>query len=147
MSGVVKPDYATFLRAKVARLAAELRHDAGHDEFVQRFALPEGSSKSASELSLREARRIEQDVEWFARSALSREQMTSVLQGLRSEFGFERIGSDPAVVLRRVLRRGRIQGDEEAALVREFVASPANASLVGAAAFQQLASLVDQRGD
>jgi hypothetical protein len=64
---------------------------------------------------------------------------------LMERFGFSRIGADPVLVSRRVLKRGRIKTLEELETVRNLIADQGNIATLGTETHDQLALLLDQK--
>ncbi|MGH8016844.1 MAG: hypothetical protein ACREIA_00920 [Opitutaceae bacterium] len=68
----------------------------------------------------------------------------SIERSLLAEFGFSRLGKDPATIISRVIKRGRIRTDAEGDVIRDFVACLENEKSIGTEAFDRLMAILDK---
>src|SRR4051812_19011074 len=101
-------DYRAFIEAKCRFYAEHCVEKVNRQVWLHIFA-----PRNEGRLSKTAARRLESSMERFMAdrdpALLSR-----MRQELRANFGFDRIGVAPDVVIQKVLARGRIRGDREA---------------------------------
>jgi hypothetical protein len=76
---------------------------------------------------------IEDDCDW-----------KSVNAELIAKFGFCRLGADPAAVVARVLKRGKIRSETEGRVIKDFVSNVENEKTLGTADYDKLAFIVDK---
>jgi hypothetical protein len=98
------------------------------------------------ELSRARAISFDGDIEQAFSGAERSGRLAAARKELRERFGFDRLASDPTAIAQRVLKRGRIANDQEAEVVRDFVANQANEEAIGAESFARLAEILDEAG-
>jgi hypothetical protein len=70
----------------------------------------------------------------------------TVRKTMCAKFGYDRLGANPHVLLKKVSKRGRIVSDTETGAVREFVANLRNEGVVGSRDIRRLAEILDTVG-
>lgn len=135
---------ADIVRAKIEIFAAMCTDQSGKN-IRAIFLAPLDEMIQANRCSKVALRRLDQDIERFIRMASVAEQ-TALSSALRIKFGAGAVGEEASVVVRRILKRGRIVGDHEAELALDFVSNSSNENEVGVIKFRELAELIDRAG-
>jgi hypothetical protein len=134
-----------FFREKIALWILALRNDQSASRIRQVFLEPVDRMVESGRISKAEARNLDRGIERFL-ELLPAEDKAAIRTRLKEKYGYDRIGVEPRRVVQRVLKRGRVVGDMEAEIVRDFVGNLTNQDAIGKRNFMRLAELLDRAG-
>jgi len=139
-------NYFEFIESKIELIVNATAHAPTKENLYRVFLEPLRSENPGRELGEKQALSFDSGIEKFGGALLSAKDFAEIRKKLRHRYGFDRIGDSPFVIIRKVLKRGRIASDEEAAIVRGYVSDLSNEPSIGPEKFTRLSRILEEAG-